>query len=111
MMNVVDIKAIAQIGKAHNIIVAVDNTFASPYLQQPLQLGASIVLHSATKYLAGHSDTVLGLLALNDTDIYEKLAFIQNASGAVPGPMDSFLTLRGLKPYILECKDTLKTVY
>lgn len=97
MMNVVDIKAIAQIGKAHNIIVAVDNTFASPYLQQPLQLGASIVLHSATKYLAGHSDTVLGLLALNDTDIYEKLAFIQNASGAVPGPMDSFLTLRGIK--------------
>ena len=97
MMNVVDIKAIAQIGKAHNIIVAVDNTFASPYLQQPLQLGASIVLHSATKYLAGHSDTVLGLLALNDTDVYEKLAFIQNASGAVPGPMDSFLTLRGIK--------------
>lgn len=97
MMNVVDIKAIAQIGKAHNIIVAVDNTFASPYLQQPLQLGASIVLHSATKYLAGHSDTVLGLLALNDTDTYEKLAFIQNASGAVPGPMDSFLTLRGIK--------------
>lgn len=97
MMNVVDIKAIAQIGKAHNIIVAVDNTFASPYLQQPLQLGASIVLHSATKYLAGHSDTVLGLLALNDTDLYEKLAFIQNASGAVPGPMDSFLTLRGIK--------------
>ena len=97
MMNVVDIKAIAQIGKAHNIIVAVDNTFASPYIQQPLQLGASIVLHSATKYLAGHSDTVLGLLALNDTDIYEKLAFIQNASGAVPGPMDSFLTLRGIK--------------
>lgn len=97
MMNVVDIKGISQIGKAHNIIVAVDNTFASPYLQQPLQLGATIVMHSATKYLAGHSDTVLGLLALNDTDIYEKLAFIQNATGAVPGPMDSFLTLRGIK--------------
>ena len=97
MMNVVDIKAISAIGKAHKIVVAVDNTFASPYLQQPLELGASIVMHSATKYLAGHSDTVLGLVAVNDDALFEKLAFIQNSSGAVPGPMDCFLTLRGIK--------------
>ena len=97
MMNVVDIKAISAIGTAHKIVVAVDNTFASPYLQQPLELGASIVMHSATKYLAGHSDTVLGLVAVNDDALFEKLAFIQNSSGAVPGPMDCFLTLRGIK--------------
>ena len=97
MMNVVDIKAISAIGNAHKIVVAVDNTFASPYLQQPLELGASIVMHSATKYLAGHSDTVLGLVAVNDAALFEKLAFIQNSSGAVPGPMDCFLTLRGIK--------------
>ena len=97
MMNVVDIKTISAIGNAHKIVVAVDNTFASPYLQQPLELGASIVMHSATKYLAGHSDTVLGLLAVNDAALFEKLAFIQNSSGAVPGPMDCFLTLRGIK--------------
>ncbi|PDH44372.1 MAG: cystathionine gamma-synthase [Flavobacteriales bacterium MED-G15] len=97
MMNVVDIKPIASLGKAHDIIVAVDNTFASPYLQQPLELGADIVMHSATKYLAGHSDTVLGLVAVNDDALHEKLAFIQNSSGAVPGPMDCFLTLRGIK--------------
>ena len=97
MMNVVDIKAISAIGNAHKIVVAVDNTFASPYLQQPLELGASIVMHSATKYLAGHSDTVLGLVAVNDAALFEKLSFIQNSSGAVPGPMDCFLTLRGIK--------------
>ena len=97
MMNVVDIKVISAIGNAHKIVVAVDNTFASPYLQQPLELGASIVMHSATKYLAGHSDTVLGLVAVNDAALFEKLAFIQNSSGAVPGPMDCFLTLRGIK--------------
>lgn len=97
MMNVVDIRAIAKLGQAHNILVAVDNTFASPYLQQPLDLGADIVLHSATKYLAGHSDTVLGLLVINDDELQEKLAFIQNSGGAVPGPMDCFLTLRGIK--------------
>ncbi len=97
MMNVVDIKLISAIGNAHKIVVAVDNTFASPYLQQPLELGASIVMHSATKYLAGHSDTVLGLVAVNDAALFEKLAFIQNSSGAVPGPMDCFLTLRGIK--------------
>lgn len=97
MMKVVDIRAIAALGKSKNTLVAVDNTFASPYLQQPLDLGADIVLHSATKYLAGHSDTVLGLLVVNDDTLQEKLAFIQNSGGAVPGPIDCFLTLRGIK--------------
>ena len=97
MMKVVDIRAIAALGKSKNTLVAVDNTFASPYLQQPLDLGADIVLHSATKYLAGHSDTVLGLLVVNDDILQEKLAFIQNSGGAVPGPMDCFLNLRGIK--------------
>ncbi|MDA0200200.1 MAG: cystathionine gamma-synthase [Bacteroidetes bacterium] len=97
MMKVVDIRAVTALVKDHKALVAVDNTFASPYLQQPLELGADIVLHSATKYLAGHSDTVLGLLAVNDDELQEQLAFIQNSSGAVPGPMDCFLTLRGIK--------------
>ncbi|MEK9608076.1 MAG: cystathionine gamma-synthase [Flavobacteriaceae bacterium] len=97
MMNVVDIRAIAALGKSNNTLVAVDNTFSSPYLQQPLDFGADIVMHSATKYLAGHSDTVLGLLVVNDDAIEEQLAFIQNSTGAVPGPMDCFLTLRGIK--------------
>jgi cystathionine beta-lyase len=97
MMKVVDIQAIAALGKAHNALVAVDNTFATPYLQLPLDLGADIVLHSATKYLAGHSDTILGLLVVNDDNLQEKLAFIQNSGGGVPGPMDCFLTLRGIK--------------
>ena len=97
MMNVVDIAAIAQLAKKNNLRLAVDNTFASPYLQQPLNFGADIVMHSATKYLAGHSDVILGSLVVNDNDLHQRLAFIQNASGAVPGPMDSFLTLRGIK--------------
>lgn len=97
MMNVVDIQAVAQLAKQNNLLLAVDNTFASPYLQQPLNFGADIVMHSATKYLAGHSDVVLGSLVVNDDDLHERLSFIQNASGAVPGPMDSFLTLRGIK--------------
>ena len=97
MMNVVDISAISRLAKENQILLAVDNTFASPFLQQPLNFGADIVMHSATKYLAGHSDVVLGSLVVNDLDLYERLAFIQNASGAVPGPMDSFLTLRGIK--------------
>ena len=90
MMNVIDIKAVSVLCKSNDVLLAVDNTFASPYIQQPLNLGADIVMHSATKYLAGHSDVILGSLA-------ERLGFIQNASGAVPGPMDSFLTLRGIK--------------
>ena len=97
MMNVVDIKAVSAIAKKHQLLLAVDNTFASPYLQQPLDFGADIVMHSATKYIGGHSDVVLGALIVNDDDLAERLFFIQNASGAVCGPMDSFLTLRGIK--------------
>lgn len=97
MMQVVDINAIATIAKEKNILLAVDNTFASPYLQQPLTLGADIVMHSATKYIGGHSDLILGSLVVNDDSLAARLAFIQNASGAVPGPMDCFLALRGIK--------------
>jgi len=97
MINVFDIQALSMISKAKNLLLVVDNTFASPYLQNPINLGADIVMHSATKYLAGHSDVVLGALMLNDDEIAEKLYFIQNASGAVPGPQDCFLTLRGIK--------------
>lgn len=97
MMNVVDVEKISSLIKSKKILLVVDNTFATPYLQQPLELGADIVMHSATKYLAGHSDVILGCLALNNKDLAEKLYFIQNASGAICGPMDSFLTLRGIK--------------
>lgn len=97
MMNVIDIKAVSDLAKKHSVLLAVDNTFATPYLQRPLDLGADIVMHSATKYLGGHSDVVVGALAVKDKDLADKLYFIQNASGAVCGPMDSFLTLRGIK--------------
>ncbi len=97
MMNINDIEAIAQLAKSKNVLLAVDNTFATPYLQRPLELGADIVMHSATKYLGGHSDVVIGLLAVKDKELADKLYFIQNSSGAVCGPMDAFLTLRGIK--------------
>ena len=97
MMNIIDIKALATIAKKHQILFGVDNTFASPYLQNPLDLGADLVMHSATKYLSGHSDVVMGALIVNDKALADKLYFIQNASGAVCGPMDSFLALRGIK--------------
>lgn len=97
MMNIIDIKAVAKVSKKHNILLAVDNTFATPYLQQPLELGADIVMHSATKYLGGHSDVVMGALVVKNKELADKLYFIQNASGAVCGPQDSFLVLRGLK--------------
>ena len=97
MMNIIDIKAVSVLCKSNDVLLAVDNTFASPYIQQPLNLGADIVMHSATKYLAGHSDVILGSLVTNEKSLAERLGFIQNASGAVPGPMDSFLTLRGIK--------------
>lgn len=97
LLNIVDIAACADIAKEHNLLLVVDNTFATPYLQSPLDLGADIVLHSATKYLGGHSDVVLGLLAMKTDELKERLAFIQNSCGAVPGPMDSWLVLRGLK--------------
>ena len=97
MMNITDISAVAAITKSNQVLLCVDNTFASPYLQNPLDLGADIVLHSATKYLGGHSDVVHGCLIMNDSTLNEKLSFIQNATGAVPGPQDCFLILRGLK--------------
>ncbi|MBA6152108.1 cystathionine gamma-synthase [Gelidibacter maritimus] len=97
MMNIIDLKATAAVSKKHNILLAVDNTFATPYLQQPLDLGADIVMHSATKYLGGHSDVVMGALIVKDKALADRLYFIQNASGAVCGPQDSFLVLRGIK--------------
>jgi cystathionine beta-lyase/cystathionine gamma-synthase len=97
LMNIVDIAALAAIARQHRVLLCVDNTFASPYLQNPLDLGADLVLHSATKYLGGHSDVIHGCLVMNDTDLREKLYFIQKSCGAVPGPQDCFLVLRGLK--------------
>ena len=97
MINVIDIKGLSDICKSNNILLGVDNTFSTPYLQKPIDLGADIVMHSATKFLAGHSDVILGLLAVSNDELAEKLYFMQNSSGAVCGPMDSFLTLRGIK--------------
>lgn len=101
MMNIIDIVAVSEIAKKHKVLLAVDNTFATPYLQRPLDLGADIVMHSATKYLGGHSDVVMGALIVKDKDLADKLYFIQNASGAICGPMDSFLVLRGIKTLAL----------
>lgn len=97
MLNIVDIEAVCTIAKKHNIRTCVDNTFASPYLQNPIDLGADVVMHSATKYIGGHSDVVHGALICKDEAFAEELAFIQNAAGAVPGPQDCFLLLRGIK--------------
>lgn len=97
LMNIVDIEAVAALAGERKIILCVDNTFASPYLQNPLDLGAHIVMHSATKYLGGHSDTIHGCLMMNDPELREQLYFIQKSCGAVPGPQDCFLVLRGLK--------------
>jgi len=97
LMNITDIAAIAALTKPKNILLAVDNTFASPALQNPLDLGADIVMHSVTKYLGGHSDVIQGALVMNDKELREKLYFIQKSCGAVPGPMDCFLVLRGIK--------------
>jgi len=97
MLNIIDIESIAKVAKKHGILLGVDNTFASPYLQNPMDLGANIVMHSVTKYLGGHSDVVMGALMVSDDALAERLYFIQNSCGAVPGPMDSFLVLRGIK--------------
>ena len=97
MLNIVDIKHLSSISKKNNLILVVDNTFATPYLQKPLELGADIVMHSLTKYMGGHSDVVMGAAICKDEKIAEKLFFIQNSCGAVAGPMDSFLVLRGIK--------------
>lgn len=97
LLRVVDIKALVKLAKPHDILTVVDNTFASPYLQRPLEMGADAVLHSATKYLAGHSDVIHGAVASSNTEIMENLRFQTKTSGAVPGPMDCYLTLRGIK--------------
>ena len=97
MLNIIDIQALSNISKENNLVLVVDNTFATPYLQTPLDLGADIVMHSLTKYMGGHSDVVMGAAICKDDAIAEKLLFIQNSCGAVPGPMDSFLVLRGIK--------------
>ncbi|SMO84295.1 cystathionine gamma-synthase [Solitalea koreensis] len=96
-LKIIDIAGVAAIAKKHNILLGVDNTFASPYLQTPMDLGADIVMHSLTKYMAGHSDVVMGALVVNDDKLAERIAFFQNACGATPGPQDSFLVLRGIK--------------
>jgi cystathionine gamma-lyase/cystathionine beta-lyase len=96
-MQIIDIEACSKIAKDNNLLLAVDNTFASPYLQNPLALGADIVMHSVTKYLGGHSDVVMGALVTNDDKLYEQLYFILNSCGANPGPMDCFLVMRGIK--------------
>ncbi len=96
-MQIIDIAACAEIAKANNVMLAVDNTFASPYLQNPLALGADIVMHSVTKYLGGHSDVIMGALVVNDTKLHDQLYFILNSCGANPGPMDCFLVMRGIK--------------
>jgi cystathionine gamma-lyase len=97
LMRIIDIQACVALAKNHGVLVAVDNTFASPYLQNPLELGADIVMHSVTKYLGGHSDVIMGALVVNDEKLQQDLAFIANSCGAVPGPQDSFLVLRGIK--------------
>jgi len=104
MMNIVDIEAMAKIAKGAGALLAVDNTFATPALQQPLDMGADIIMHSVTKYLGGHSDVVMGALVVKDDTLAERMYFIQNSSGAVCGPMDSFLVLRGLKTLSLRMK-------
>jgi len=97
LLKLIDIELIACIAKKHNILVVVDNTFATPFFQKPLKLGADIVMHSTTKYLNGHSDVIGGALVMNDQELYTKLQFLQNAAGGVPGPFDCFLVLRGIK--------------
>jgi len=107
-MKIIDIIAMGKLAKANNVLLAVDNTFATPYLQNPLDLGADIVMHSATKYLGGHSDVVMGVLVVKDAEIAEGMYHIQNSSGAVCGPMDSFLVLRGIKTLHLRMREHCK---
>lgn len=97
MMKIIDIEACSKLAKKNNLLLAVDNTFCTPYLQTPLELGADLVMHSVTKYIGGHSDVVMGALVVNDDELKDRLAFIQNSCGAVPGPQDCFLVLRGIK--------------
>lgn len=112
LLNIIDLEAICALGKEKKLLVCVDNTFASPYLQNPLDFGADLVTHSATKYIGGHSDLVMGVVIVNDDGLAERLAFIQNAVGAVPGPQDCFLALRGIKTLPLRmdraCENAVK---
>lgn len=103
-MRIIDIEGVAKITKANNILLTVDNTFASPYLQNPIDLGADVVMHSVTKYIGGHSDVVMGALLTNDEKLYKDLFFVYNACGATPGPQDAFLVLRGIKTLHLRMK-------
>lgn len=103
-LKIADIEAVSRISKAHHILLAVDNTFASPYLQNPLDLGADIVMHSVTKYISGHSDVIMGALVVNDQALYDALYFYYNSAGGVPGPQDCFLVLRGIKTLHLRMK-------
>jgi len=105
LLKLVDIAAVSRLAHAHDALVVVDNTFMSPYLQQPLALGSDIVVHSATKFLGGHSDVILGVLAVDQDDLRERLAFIQNAAGGVPGPMDAWLVLRGIKTLAVRMRE------
>ena len=111
LMNITDIHAAAKIARTAGALLCVDNTFASPYLQNPLDLGADIVMHSSTKYLGGHSDVIQGALIMNDPDLREKLYFIQKSCGAVPGPMDCFLVLRGIKTLHVRMKQHCENGY
>ena len=97
MLNIIDITALSKLSKSNDLLLVVDNTFATPYLQRPIELGADIVMHSLTKYMGGHSDVIMGAAICNDENIAEKLYFLQNSCGAVPGPQDAFLVLRGIK--------------
>jgi len=104
LLRLIDIQAVAKIAHRHNILVVVDNTFASPYFQQPLKLGADIVVHSTTKYINGHSDVIGGALILNNEEVYEAIKFYENAAGNVPSPFDTWLTLRGIKTLALRMR-------
>ncbi len=97
MMKIIDIRMVAEVAKKHHLLLAVDNTFATPYLQTPLDLGADIVMHSVTKYLGGHSDVIMGAIVVNEETLYDQISFLQNVCGAIPGPNDCFLVLRGIK--------------
>ncbi len=111
LLRLADIRAIADLAHRHNVRLVVDNTFASPYFQQPLDLGADIVVHSTTKYINGHSDVIGGIVVMNDQEVYQKLAFYQNAAGAVPGPFDVWLTLRGVKTLAVRMRQHAENAY
>jgi cystathionine gamma-lyase len=105
LLKIIDIRRLSGISKKNNVLLAVDNTFATPYFQKPLNLGADIVVHSTTKYISGHSDIIGGAVIISDEEIYESLKFIQNATGAVPGPWDCWLTIRGVKTLAIRMKE------